>query len=333
MIDASEALADDWARRAGPFDVARDMMKLTLEIVQLTLLGVSSSAEEADQVGDAVGVVLEEINQRFNRLINPPANLPVIGNREFVRSVALLDRIVGRMITERRESGPGDDLLSMLLEARDEETGEGMDDRQLRDEVMTIFLAGHETTANALSWTYYLLGKNPHAARRMYAELDEVLGRGETSRRPTMEDLRALPYTRAVFEESMRLYPPAWILARSPIEDELLDGYHLPAQSRLFISPYVLHRHPDFWEDPEGFDPERFLGERKAKQHKFAYMPFGGGPRFCIGQSFAMMEGVLVLATLSRRFHLSLTPGHAVVPEALVTLRPKHGIQVVARAR
>ncbi|MFK7986695.1 MAG: cytochrome P450 [Sandaracinaceae bacterium] len=325
MVDASEALADTWDRRGDQsFDVARDMMHLTLRIVQETLLGTTDSTN-SDAIGDAVTAVLEEVESRFRRLFRPPPEAPLVGNPKFVAAVKLLDDTVQTIIDERRRSGVmGNDLLSMLLEARDEETGEGMDDRQLRDEVMTMFLAGHETTANALSWTFYLLGQHLEVADRMREELFEVLG----DRRATAADMRSLPYTKAVFQEAMRLYPPAWIMARAPVEDEVIDGYFVPAGSRMFISPWVLHRNPDVWENPLAFDPRRFLGK---PPDRFAYMPFGGGPRLCIGNAFAMMEGVLVLATLGRRAKLELIPGHPVEPEPLVTLRPKHGVHVRAR--
>lgn len=327
MIAASSDLAGEWearARSGEPFDVAREMMRLTLRIVQETLLGAAPS-ENADRIGDAVSYLLGEVNRRFSRVINPPRSLPIAGNRRFAQSLRVLDESVQKIIAERRARPGQDDLLSMLLEARDEDSGEGMDDRQLRDEVMTIFLAGHETTANALSWTFYLLGRHPEVARKLRAELREVLG----GRAPTPGDVGALRYTRMVLSEALRLYPPAWIIARAPVEDEELDGYFLPAGGRILLSPWVVHRHPAIWRDPEGFDPERFADPSAID--RFAWFPFGGGPRLCIGHAFAMMEGVLVLATLASRFHLELVPGHPVVPEPTVTLRPKHGVRVVAR--
>ncbi len=327
MIAASVDLAEDWERRARadePFDVARDMMRLTLRIVQETLLGTAPSSD-ADRIGDAVSYLLGDINRRFGRVLSPPQGVPTASNLRFAKSLRVLDENVHRMIAERRKSPGQDDLLSMLLEARDEESGEGMDDRQLRDEVMTIFLAGHETTANALSWTFYLLGRHPDVARKLRAELREVLG----DRPPAASDVGSLRYTKMVFSEALRLYPPAWIIARAPIEDEELGGYFLPAGGRVFLSPWVTHRHPAFWRDPEGFDPERFADPSAID--RFAWFPFGGGPRLCIGHAFAMMEGILVLATLASRFHLELVPGHVVTPEPLVTLRPKNGVRVRAR--
>jgi len=326
MSTAATELGDEWARRGDePFDVAHDMMKITLRIVQETLLGTEPS-EDADRIGESVSYVIGAINSRFRRFITPPETWPTPANRRFNEHLGVLDDAVGSIIAKRRRDGAdGDDLLSMLLRTEDEETGERMDDRQLRDEVMTIFLAGHETTANALSWTFYLLGKHPEVARRLRAELDDVLG----GRAPTADDYRALPYTKMVFQEAMRLYPPAWIMARAPRRELELGGYVMEAGSRLFISPWVVHRNPRVWADPEGFDPERFRDPKAIDP--FAYFPFGGGRRFCIGQGFAMMEGVLILASLCQRFRLELVGGHPVEPEALVTLRPKHGVKVIAR--
>jgi cytochrome P450 len=327
MVAASADLAEQWAEREARgerFDVARDMMHLTLRIVQETLLGATRS-DDADRIGEAVSYLLADVNRRFGRLINPPTAVPTAGNQRFARHLAVLDRAVHRMIEDRRVRPGRDDLLSMLLEARDEDSGEGMDDRQLRDEVMTIFLAGHETTANALSWTFYLLGRHPEVARTMRAELRDVLG----GRPPRAEDVANLRYTRMVFSEAMRLYPPAWIVARAPIEDVEVAGYFMPAGGRIFVSPWLTHRHPKLWRDPEGFDPTRFADPSAID--RFAWFPFGGGPRLCIGHAFAMMEGILVLATLAQRFHLELVPGHRVEPEPLVTLRPKNGVLVRAR--
>ena len=211
----------------------------------------------------------------------------------------------------------------MLLHAQDEEgDGAGMTDEQLRDEAMTIFLAGHETTANALTWTWYLLSQNPEAEARLHAELDKVLG----GRPPTAEDMPRLVYTEMVLSESMRLYPPAWILGRRALKDYEVGGYRLPAGSLVLLSQYVTHRDPRFYPDPERFEPERWTPEAKAARPQFAYFPFGGGPRRCIGEGFAWAEGVLVLAALAQRWRPRLVPGHPVEMQAAITLRPKHGM-------
>lgn len=327
MVHATADMLNEWERQrdGASFDVAKEMMRLTLRIVQETVLGTQPKGDSA-RIGDAVGVVSHELERRFSRIFAPPAGVPTKSNLRFKHSIGLLDRTVREIIAARRASDePGQDLLSMLLESKDEETGEGMDDRQLRDEVMTFFLAGHETTANALAWTYYLLARHPEVARRMQSEAQRVLG----DRHATAADVKDLEFTRMVFSEAIRLYPPAWVTVRAPIRDETVAGYSVPAGTRLFISPYVIHRHPDFWSDPEGFDPERFRDPKTID--KFAYIPFGGGRRLCIGHAFAMMEGILVLATIAQRFHLELISGQRIEPEPQVTLRPKYGIQVRKR--
>jgi cytochrome P450 len=223
------------------------------------------------------------------------------------------------VINERRQQNTEQgDLLAMLLEARDEETGEGMSDKQVHDEMMTFLLGGHETTANTLNWTWYLLSQNPEAEQRLHAELDSVLG-GQI---PTVEHLSQLPYARMLIEEVMRLYPAAWGFLRHAANADEIGGYHIPANSLVWMSPYVTHRHPDFWENPEAFDPERFTPERSASRPRFAYFPFGGGPHLCIGNAFAMMEAQLLLATIAQRYRPRLLPGHEVKPKVVLTLQP-----------
>jgi cytochrome P450 len=327
MVRASEdAAAGLEARRGQVVDVAAEMVRLTLRIVGETLLGHDPS-DAADQVGSALAFLLHTANLRTSRILDLPPFLPTAKNMRFRRALATLDGVVLGMIAERRKN-PGDrgDLLSMLMEARDAETGEAMDDRQLRDEAMTIFLAGHETTANALTWSRLHVSRYPAALRELRAELAQVLG----GRSPTLEDLPRLRFTRMVLEESLRLYPPAWIIGRSATEADEIGGYLIPARSIVFVSPYVVHRHPRLWEDPEGFDPQRFSAEKTLP--KGAYFPFGGGPRLCIGNTFAMMEAQLVLATLLQRVRLELEPGHPVALEPSITLRPRHGMRMAVRS-
>jgi len=239
------------------------------------------------------------------------------------RTIHTLDQLVYRMIAERRSrETERDDLLSMLLSAQDEETGQGMNDRQVRDEVMTLLLAGHETTANTLTWTWYLLSQSPEVERRLHAELNEVLD----GRVPTVADLPELKYTRMVIEEALRLYPPTPLLSRKAIAGDEVQGYPIAANSMIMISPYAVHRHPALWEEPERFDPERFTPERAAARSAYAYFPFGGGPRICIGNNFAMMEAQLILSTVAQRYQLRLIPGHPVEPQMVVTLRPRYGL-------
>jgi cytochrome P450 len=258
-------------------------------------------------------------------------HLPLPYLRRGRRARERLDAIVYDMIRERRARG-GDrgDLLSMLLLARDAEgDGQGMTDRQIRDEAMTIFLAGHETTANALTWTWYLLSQSPEVERQLHAEVDEVL----QGRLPTVADVDRLPFVTRVVTESMRLYPPAWLIGRRALHDYTVKGYRVPARSIVVMSQWIVHRDPRFFPDPERFDPDRWTPERRAALPRFAYFPFGAGPRQCIGEGFAWMELVLVLATLAQQWRFELVPDHPVVPQAAITLRPKHGMRMVARRR
>jgi cytochrome P450 len=235
-----------------------------------------------------------------------------------------LDEVIGTILAERRAGEPGDDLLGMLMSTKDADTGESMTDKQLRDEVMTIFLAGHETTANALAWTFYLLSTHPHVERRVRAELDAVLD----DRPPALEDLGKLPYLLQVLKESMRLYPPAWTIDRHTIADDEVMGYRVRKDTLVLVSPFVTHRHPAFWPNPEGFDPERFEPALEEARPRYAYFPFGGGPRMCIGSNFAMMEAQLITAAVLQRFRPWLVPGHPVELQPLITLRPRFGLEM-----
>jgi cytochrome P450 len=318
---------DGWADGA-VLEVDREMMALTLAVAAKTLFDAEVDSEVAEVAEDLTTIV-----EQFPRFALPYAafiqRLPLPSNRRFRKACERLDRLVYRIIADRRKD-PRDrgDLLSMLMAARDEEDGRGMSDLHLRDEVMTLLLAGHETTANALTWTWYLLSQNPEAEREMHAEVDALGGR-----LPTFEDLPRLGHTERVLAESMRLFPPAWGMGRRVVREVEIGGYRLPAGSLVALYTYVVHRDPRFWPDPERFDPGRFTAEQKAARPKFAYFPFGGGARQCIGEPFAWMEGVLLLATLAQRFRLRLVPGHRVVPQALITLRPRHGMRMVAEER
>ena len=329
MIDFSLRARERW--KAGvEMDVAREMMRLTLAIAGKTLFDTDVEAE-ADEIGDA----LSRAMAMFNRLTLPFSQLlerlPLPSTKRFEQARARLDATIYGMIEERRRNGEDrGDLLSMLMQARDEEgDGSGMTDEQLRDEAMTIFLAGHETTANALTWTWYLLSLNPDAEARLHAEIDEVL----QGRPPAAEDYPKLRYTEMVLAEAMRLYPPAWIIGRRALQDYPIGNYVAPARSILVMSQYVMHRHPQYFPAPERFDPERWTPEAKESRPRFSYFPFGGGPRVCIGESFAWMEGVLVLAALAQQWKFRLVPGHPVVPQPLVTLRPRYGMKMTLEAR
>jgi cytochrome P450 len=332
MTDATLAKLERWRTRVSqdrPLDVADEFMRLTMEVATLALFSTSGRGD-IDKIGSAITTLLDDVTFRFTFPFYPPLKVPTPRNRRFLAARATLDAIVYRIIAERRQRpDEHDDLLAMLMQARDEETGEGMSDRQLRDEVVTLFLAGHETTANALTWASFLLSTHVAVERRLRAEVDEAL----QGRVPTASDLPRLPYTRMVIDETLRLYPPAWITNRRAIEADAVCGYRIPADATVSISPYVTHRDPTLWENPEGFDPERFTPERSARRPHYAYFPFGGGPRQCIGKGFALMEATLVLALLTQRYELHLVPGRRGETEALATLRPRYGMWMAAHPR
>jgi cytochrome P450 len=329
MVDTAEDLARALEPRIAsgqPFDVAEDLTHLTLRIAGLTLFS-TDVGDESRAVGEALGRVQTFANARLTQLFPLPPSFPLPSHRRFLRDSGTLDRVVRTIIERRRrEGGEHHDLLQMLMEARDEDTGERMSDTQLRDEVMTLLLAGHETTASALAWTVMLLSQNPKVRSDLEAELAQVLA----GRTPTGEDLPKLALTRRVVDESMRLYPPAWIFSRGAIEDDVVGGFRIEKGTYVLTLPWVLHRHPKLWENPEVFDPDRFLPEREKARARFTYFPFGGGPRQCIGNQFALMELVLVLATLLQRVRLDLAPGHPLVPAPAITLRPRPGVWVTA---
>ena len=330
VTSETEEMLGRWDTRppAGPpIDVAREMTLLTQGIIVKTMFG-SDVGSEGEKIARAFDVALSGINLRF---LLPLwfGRLPIPANRRFERALATLDEAVHRIIRERRREtqGEADDLLSMLMEARDEETGEGMSDRQLRDEVMTVYLAGHETTAMALSWLWYLLSKNPESARKVREEVVDVAGDSALG----VDDLPKLAYTKMVVDETFRLYPSAWLLSRKAIRDDQVGPYRIPAGSMLFLSPFVTHRRPDLWANPEGFDPERFAPGRDGAKPRYAYFPFGGGPRQCIGNNFALMEATLIVASVARRCRLDLVPGREVKVRERGSLVPYPGMPMMPR--
>lgn len=324
--DATVAMLDRWkdiVERDQALDVAAEMLRVTLCIVGRALFNIDLS-DETHTVGQAVTTVNKLLSEYLYAPF-PPLNVPTPRNRRFQAACRTLDQVVHGIITLRRQQNTDTgDLLSMLLVVHDEETGQGMNDQQVRDEVMTLLIAGHETVSTALTWTWYLLSQHPEVERRLHTELDEVLG----GQMPTVDHLAKLSYTRMVLEEVLRLYPPAWVFGRKAIADDEIGGYFIPANSMIVLSPYMTHRHPAFWEAPEVFDPERFTPERSAGRPHYAYFPFGGGPRICIGSSFALMEAELVLATIAQHYRLHLVPAHPIEPEALLSLRPQYGLPV-----
>jgi cytochrome P450 len=323
MVEHASRLAGEW-RDGESRDVHKDMMRLTLEIVAETLFG-AQVGDHAEDVGESIEAVLKVVSDPIELFLPFLQRLPTPQRRRFDRSVAKLDSILYGVVERRRKNGGAEtsDLLSMLLHAQDED-GTQMSDKQLRDECMTLFLAGHETTALNLSWTWLLLSQHPDVDAKLARELRDVLG----DRPATFADVPKLPYAGHVIAESLRLYPPAWSLGREAREDVELGGYHVPRGAQVWFSPWAIHRDARWFDDPDTFRPERWEGDQAKKLPRYAYFPFGGGPRFCIGQAFAQMEAVLLLATLARAFRVEVLPKPAVVPFASVTLRPKHGMRV-----
>jgi len=320
MAELTDRLVSEW-KDGETRDVHRDMMRVTMEIVSKTLFDAEVK-KDLNEISRSFDLVIREIAKRFRRPIKIADWIPTPGNLRYMRGVRMLDGLVARIVAERR-ANPGDrgDLLSMLMAARDDD-GRPMSDRQLRDETITLFLAGHETTAIALSWTLFLLAKNPETEAKLRAELASL----PADRLPGAADLPRLPYTEAVVKEGLRLYPPAYVIGRESLKDCELGGYRCPAGTTIYFAPWVLHRDPRFFPDPERFRPERWMesGGSTSKLPKYAYIPFGGGPRICIGERFAMMEGVLVLATLLRRVRLEMA-GPDPTPFPSITLRPEGG--------
>jgi cytochrome P450 len=326
MTDCATHLLQSW-RPGQQLDIHDAMMRLTLQIVGKTLFHADVE-RDAPEVGENLQILLE-FTMDFRRLLMTPSWLPTPRNLQAKRAVRNLTHIIDRIIQQRRVSNDdAGDLLSLLIHAQDED-GSRMTTQQLRDEALTLFLAGHETTASTLSWTWMLLAQNPRVEQKLHAELDSVLA----GRVPTLDDLAQLPYTSQVITESMRLYPPAWAMARLAIEDHTLGSYPVPQGTGITAITYVVHRDSRWYDNPEQFLPERWKDDLLKRIPRFAYFPFGYGPRQCIGNSFALMEANLVLATLAQHFRFTLLPDHPVIPLASITLRPRHGLHVQLEPR
>lgn len=326
-------MLDRWDRElsgeARAVDVHEEMMRLTFRIVGRTLCSVDLDGAAAE-MGSAIGVALRYANEYVEKPLRLPPWVPTPENLRFRRALATLDRLISDIIEERRRCGERrGDLLDLLMASTDGDGGPRMSDRQLRDELMTLVLAGHETTAVALSWAWYLLSRHPEVERRLAQEAQDVIG----ARAPAFDELSSLEYAGRVVNEAMRLYPPAWVFERQALADDLLDGFRVPAGTVVAVAPWTLHRDPLHWDNPEGFDPDRFAPERAGARDKYAYMPFGGGPRVCIGNHFALLETKIVLATVAARYRLDLVPGQEVEPEAGITLRPRRGVRMIPRRR
>lgn len=329
MVAYTERMLASWKDGQG-LDVHEAMMRLTLDIVAKTLFDTDVS-REAEDVGAALQFLMGKFMRQAAFAFLLPASIPIPTTRRLRRAVGQLDKVIYEIIRRRRASGTmSGDLLSVLLQAQDDE-GLGMTDRQLHDEIMTLFLAGHETTANALSWTWLLLGQHPEVEEKLVEELQRVLG----GRAPTASALPRLTYTEMVLREAMRLYPPVWVIGRRALAPFRMGNYELPAETNVVMSQLITHRDAKYFPEPERFDPDRWRPNdpRNLSLPRFAYFPFGGGPRVCIGAGFSMMEAVLLLATIAQKFKLTLVPGQSIEKLPSVTLRPKSGIRVVLHRR
>src|SRR3984957_431604 len=333
MIEVTQGLLEGWDAlpNGSELDAAAAMMHLTLHIISKAMF-----SSDSDEIVEAVE---GGVNQ-YQTLVRPSLLDLLHFPQWFARLLAPLptdglfdefDRKVDLLLTERGRAPDAEpkDLLARLVAARDSETGGGMTAKEVRDQVVTIFMAGHETTSQALSWTWYLLSQHPAAGAKLHDELASVLG----GRAPRYDDIPKLRYARMVIEESMRLYPPAHTISRSPIAADEVLGQRIPPRAEVLIVPWLLHRKPSLWENPDRFDPERFAPERAAERPRFAYIPFGGGPRICIGAAFAMAEATLILATIAQRYRLRLKPGFPVEPQGLITLRPRYGLRMLLERR
>ena len=326
MVAEAARMRETW--RAGEErDISRDMMHLTLNVVSQTLFA-TDLRDEVDELADAINRIMG----LYNFLVMLPAAEWLVhvrppGLAGFVRARKRIDAVVYRMIEAHRRRGGSGSLLDMMLAASPDQSAES--EQRLRDQVITIFLAGSETVANALAWTWYLLSQNPECEKRLHGEIDRELA----GRLPTFDDIPRLRYAEMVLAESMRLYPPAWAMGRRALADFQLGEFFLPAGTTVLMSQFVTHRDPRFFADPLQFNPEHFTPEEKARRVKFTYFPFGAGVRQCIGESFAWMESILLLATLAQKWKLSLVPGHRVEPEPLITLRPKYGMKMMIEER
>lgn len=324
-LDAWEAIAAS----GEPIDMLDEMTRLTLQVAGLSMFGTDVS-DEANEIARSARVVFAYASYRLNEPFPWPLAVPNARNQAFKRALHDLDSVVYAIIQRRRREGSErNDLLALLMNAQDADTGAKMSDLELRDEIVTLLLAGHETTAATLSWVWYLLALNPEAETTLHAELDSVLA----GRAPTAEDVPNLPYTDHVIQEALRLYPPAWGMPRQAVEEDELSGYKIPPGAVLNLCTWVTHRRPDLWEHPERFDPDRFSPERSADRPRFTFLPFGGGARQCVGSSLALLESRLVLASAAQRYRARLVPGHPVIPDPTFTLRPRYGVRMTLHAR
>jgi cytochrome P450 len=330
MADTTAETLEQWQRLDGKdrvVDMRVEMQRLTLQILTNAVFS-SDWADQAEKIINAVTLANEYTNKRLLSPVDPPEWAPLPAVKEFVAMRKMVDDLVYGLIADRRKSGSKDDILSLLMDARDDE-GKGMSDLELHDELISLIFAGHETVSVCLTWTWYHLSKDPGVAQKVRDEVEETIG----ERQPTLEDVRQMQYIWQVLQEALRMYPPIWVIPRTPLEPDQIDGYRLEPGEMLFISPYVVHRHTGFYDNPESFDPDRISRENTTNWHRYQYIPFGGGPRKCIGHEFAMLEMTIIIAMASQLFQLDLVPGHPVYPKQMVTLRPAHGMPMIVTPR
>jgi len=326
MVSCTESFIKDWENKPDGevIDIAEETLKLTLKIAGQTLFSKDISDEDS-VLGKAFRTGYEFLNYKINNLWTEPLWVPTSRNKRFKKAKNTLDDLILDIINYRRQNpSERNDLLSMLMSARDEDTGEGMSDKQLQNEAITLLVAGHETAASSLAWTWYLLAEHLNIAENLQDELQAVLNASN----PSFEKLPQLEYTRRIFDETLRLYPPAWGIVRTPQKDDEISGYPIPKNSIVTVGAFMIHRHSEFWENPNEFNPDNFLPEKINQRPKFAYFPFGGGKRICIGQNFALMEATIIIALISQRFRLELLANQNIEIDPTFTLRPKNGIKV-----
>jgi cytochrome P450 len=330
MLDATDKMLVRWREIPAGSAVAinLEMMRLAMSVISRSIFTVDIG-EDFAEAGQSLTQILDFASQRSVSLLTLPLSVPTPGNQRLNRALTTIDEFLYGIIADRRQKPPGDDLLSLLMEMRDQETGEGMSEKQLRDEVLITFFAGHETTAQLLTWAWYLFSEHPVVEERFHAELEENLG----GRTPRADDVEGLRYTRMIMDETLRLYSPVAIMARDALEDDEVDGYEVPAGSIVTLSPYMTHRHPEFWERPVEFYPNHFAGEQVETRPRYAYFPFGAGPRICLGRHFALLEGALVLAEVGQRYQPRLVPSQEIKPHWSGTLRPDGPVMMVLEQR
>lgn len=332
VTDYTAEMLERWSSQAQSgeaFDLAGQVTDLTMRVIAKTILGLDFAGTDKE-LTEAIEFATDHANSSMETIVPIPDWVPTPSHLRFERAKGVLNKMVNDLIDQRRRGNlESKDLLTLMMRTRDEETGEGLSDAMLRDQVMTFFLAGHETTAQTLKWLFVMLSRHPHVDQQVHSEVQRVLG----GRAPTFAEAGKLEYTRMVIQEVMRLWPPAWLMAREAVLDDEVGGYHVPAGTQVVFSQWVMHRHPAYWENPEGFDPERFSPERSAGRSHGIYFPFGAGPRVCIGSTFAMMELLMIVPMIVQKYRLDLMPSPAVAPKPTITLRPLHGVPVRARPR